>query len=494
MKTAMLLSFCLCSLVQESDSRTWSSRLGNFSTTATMVVDASDELKADVVLAKEDGKQITVPFDKLGDDSQAFVREARRSAKRKLKKTQETADANSKTESSVWNWRGPSGSGVANATGLLDQWPDSGPELLWTANGLGNAMSSLAIADGRIFTLGNRGGTEFLIALSLENGDELWASPVGNGGESNSTPAVAGKLVFGLGREGDLVCANVETGEKVWSKNFARDFGGKMMSQWGFSESPLVDGEYLICTPGGPQAMMVALNKNTGKVVWKTPMQPGGNRGTDGAGYSSPVISHGGGVKQYITLVGRGLISVEAESGKPLWQYEKIANGTANVPTPIVDGDFVFCSSGYGDGGTALLQLSGKRGNVSMREVYYYSANQLQNHHGGMIKIGDHVYMGEGHNKGFPMCVEFRTGKKTWPKQRGAGSGSAAIVAADGHLYFRYEDGTMAMIEANPNEYRLKSSFKIASHHKQSWPHPVIFDGKLYLRDQHQLHCYALSN
>ena len=163
------------------------------------------------------------------------------------------------------------------------------------------------------------------------------------------------------------------------------------------------------------------------------------------------------------------------------------------MPTPIVDGDYVFCSSGYDDGGTALLKLSGGRGQVSFQEVYYLSANQLQNHHGGMIKIGDYVYMGEGHNQGFPMCVEFKTGKTMWPKQRGAGSGSAAIVAADGHLYFRYENGVMALIEASPDDYRLKGQFKIASRNGKSWPHPVVFDGKLYLRDQRQLHCYQID-
>ncbi|MEC8556164.1 MAG: PQQ-binding-like beta-propeller repeat protein [Planctomycetota bacterium] len=193
-------------------------------------------------------------------------------------------------------------------------------------------------------------------------------------------------------------------------------------------------------------------------------------------------------------MAGRGLISVEAKTGRPLWQYEKIANGTANVPTPIVDGDYVFCSSGYGDGGTALLQLSGRRGVVNWREVYYQDAKQLQNHHGGMIKIGNYVYMGEGHNEGFPMCVDFRTGRKMWGKQRGAGTGSAAIVAADGHLYFRYQNGVMALIEADPQNYKLKGSFQIATRNGQSWPHPVIFDGKLLLRDQNQLHCYSLKS
>lgn len=488
--------------VQESEQRTWVDDTGEFSVEAEMVVNADDKMSADVVLIKTDGKEITVPLKRLNDESKNYVRLMRRRARRARSVERDIVDPPMDLETDsletedekIWNWRGPNQDGVARETGLLDEWSDDGPQLLWTANGLGNAMSSVSIADGKIFTMGNRDGGEHLIACNLDDGSELWATRIGAGGDSNSTPTVDGDLVFAIGLAGDLFCANAKTGEKVWSKSFADDFGGQMMSQWGYSESPLVDGDRLICTPGGASAMIVALDKKTGRTIWKTPMRPGGERGTDGAGYSSIVISEGGGVKQYITLVGRGLISVAAEDGRPLWQYEKIANSTANVPTPIVDGDFVFCSSGYDDGGTALLKLSGRRGIVNYQEVYYKQANELQNHHGGMIKIGDYVYMGEGHNRGFPMCVEFKTGRKVWPKQRGAGSGSAAIVAADGHLYFRYENGVMALVEANSDEYRLKGKFDIATRNRESWPHPVIYEGKLYLRDQEQLHCYKISN
>lgn len=488
---------------QESEQRTWTDNTGGFSVEATMEVDAADKLSADVVLIKSNGKTITVPLERLSEESRNYVRKVRRAAR----KIRDSAPATQSQElpaeqkpnsqatdaSKVWNWRGPRQDGIADESELLSEWPADGPKLLWTANGLGNAMSSVSIADGKIFTLGNRDGGEYLIACNLEDGSELWATRIGAGGESNSTPTVDGDRVYAVGLAGDLACLNVNSGAKVWSKSFANDFGGRMMSQWGYSESPLVDGDRLICTPGGPDAMIAALNKKTGETIWATPMRPGGDRGTDGAGYSSIVISEGGGVKQYITLVGRGLISVAAKDGKPLWQYERIANGTANVPTPIVDGDYVFCSSGYDDGGTALLRLSANRGNVGYQEIYYLRANELQNHHGGMIKIGDYVYMGEGHNRGFPMCVEFKTGRRIWEKQRGAGSGSAAIVAADDHLYFRYENGVMALVEANANEYRLKGQFEIATRNRESWPHPVIYQGRLYLRDQGQLHCYDIS-
>ncbi|MEL7499359.1 MAG: PQQ-binding-like beta-propeller repeat protein [Planctomycetota bacterium] len=492
---------------QESDTHSWSDSTGKFSVDATMLVQASDKLEADVVLTKSDGKTITVAFDKLGKSSQRLAQRLRRNARKErdaMKEQNEPASAESEKKTTAngtskdspavqtWNWRGPNRDGISEETDLIDDWSTK-PQLVWTARGLGNGMSSVAVSGNLIFTLGNINGNESLIALDRESGREVWTTRIGDGGESNSTPTVDDDLVFALGLAGDLVCVETKTGKEVWRKNYERDFGGKMMSQWGYSESPLIDGDRLICTPGGPNAMIVALDRKTGDTIWKTPMRPGGGRGTDGAGYSSIVISNGGGVKQYLTIVGRGLISVSAKDGRPLWKYERIANVTANVPTPIVDGNFVFCSTGYDDGGTALLKLGKQNGSIGFQEIYYLSANQLQNHHGGMIKIGDYVYMGEGHNQGFPACIEFKSGRMMWPKNRGAGTGSAAIVAADGHLYFRYENGVMALVEADPQQYRLKGKFKIATNFKQSWPHPVIFAGKLFLRDQDQLHCYDIE-
>jgi hypothetical protein len=297
---------------------------------------------------------------------------------------------------------------------------------------------------------------------------------------------VDGDLVFALGLQGDLVCAEAESGKVLWKKSFPNEFRGRMHSGWGYSESPLVDDDRLICTPGGDNAMMAALNKRTGEVIWTTRMAGGG------AGYASPVISHGGGVKQYVTLIGRGLIGVAADDGRLLWHYEAVGNGTASIPTPIVKDDYVFGSSGYGTG-SVLLKLKRSGNDVSYDEVYFKRGNELQNHHGGMILIGDYVYLGHGHNEGFPACLELKTGKLMWGPQRGAGGGSAAIVAADGDLYFRYQSGVMALIEATPTKYNLKGSFRIKTVHGESWPHPVIADKKLYLRDQDELHCYDIA-
>ncbi|NQV26151.1 MAG: PQQ-like beta-propeller repeat protein [Rhodopirellula sp.] len=390
------------------------------------------------------------------------------------------------------SWRGPHRDGIAvDENGLLSDWPEAGPELKWKIDGLGRGYSSIAIADGRIFTMGKRKDGCELIALNLKDGRELWSAPVG-GGDPNCTPTVDGGLVYALGRDGQLVCADVATGKIVWQKSFPKDFGGSMMSGWGYSESPLIDGDRLICTPGAKDAVVVALDKKTGATIWKSAMPDDiGTRGKDGAGYSSIVISHAAGVKQYVQLTGRGVISIDAEDGTQLWSYNRIANGVANISTPLVKGDDVFCSTGYGTG-AALLHVSRKGDHLVAEEKYFLDAKKMQNHHGGMIVFGDHIYCGHGHNNGFPLCINFATGKEVWSGGRGPGGGSAAILLADGHLYFRYEDGTMALIEATPEAYQLKGKFKLATNNGKSWPHPVIVDGLLYARDQNSLLCYDI--
>lgn len=388
-------------------------------------------------------------------------------------------------------WRGPNLDGISAEKDLLKTWPKEGPELLWQSKGLGGGFASVAIAHGQIFTMGNREGKNCLIAASVEDGSVQWQTPIGTGGDPNSTPTVDGDHVYGLSLDGDLACVNAKDGTIVWQKNYGKDFGGKMMSSWGFSESPLVDGNSLICTPGGSDALLASLDKTTGEVIWKT-KDPGnlGEKGTDGAGYASIVAATIGGVKQYITLVGRGVIGVDATSGELLWSYNAVANGTANIPTPIVTSNYVFCSSGYGDGGTALLKINKKGKAFGVEEVYYHPAGKMQNHHGGMILIGKHVFMGEGHNQGFPLCVNIENGSDAWRPGRGPGGGSAAVAYADGSLYFRYEDGMMALIAANPKKYQLQGKFKPVVKNGNGWPHPVIAGGKLYLRDQDELMCY----
>ena len=391
-------------------------------------------------------------------------------------------------------WRGPSGDGISAETGLLDSWPKDGPPLVWRVKGLGGGYASVAIQNGKIFTLGKVRDKTYLHCRAVDDGSELWKSQVGRGGDPNCTPTADGDLVFGLTLGGDLFCCQTESGSVVWTKSYADDFGVDGTPGWGFSESPLVDGDRLVCTPGNNDSLLACLDKKTGEVLWKTKVEPRqlGNRGHDGAGYSSIVVSHAGGVKQYVTLVGKAVVGVDAATGKLLWSYDRVANGTASIPTPIVEGDYVFASSGYGTG-SALLKISRSRTGLAADEVYFLPGNKMQNHHGGMIFKDGFIYCGEGHNEGFPLCINSQSGKDAWRPGRGPGSGSAAIAYADGHLYFRYQDGTMALIEATPKAYKLKGQFKIASHNGESWPHPVIAGGKLYLRDQDELLCYDIK-
>jgi prepilin-type processing-associated H-X9-DG protein len=396
-------------------------------------------------------------------------------------------------------WRGVQHDGICTETGLLKEWPKDGPKLLWDSKKVnpapfvGTGFSSLAIAQGKIFTMGDlrgKDGAGYMFCLDAKSGKQLWKTKVGQaqGDGPRCTPTVDGDRVYGLTRQGNLACLKTANGAVVWQKDLKKDFGGFMMSGWDYSESPLIDGDRLICTPGGQQAVMVALNKMNGNEIWKCEAPK-----RSGAGYASIVIANVGGVKQYVTLLGAelGLIGVEASSGKFLWNYQKIANGTANIPTALVKDDFIFTSTGYGKG-AALLQLVPKGGTIEVKEVYFLNGNKLQNHHGGMIMLGDYIYGGHGHNQGLPFCLEWKTGKFAWEPQRGPGNGSAAVLFADGHLYFRYESGAMALIEASPKGYRLVSTFK-PQINGNGWPHPVIYDGKLYLRGNDQILCYDIK-
>jgi outer membrane protein assembly factor BamB len=393
-------------------------------------------------------------------------------------------------------WQGPERNAVCRETGLLQRWPPAGPPLLWTATGLGVGFSTPSVAAGRIFTMGNRDNTEYVLALDEHSrGKVLWATatgPVRAGGGGypgpRGTPTVDGDRLYALGINGDLVCLDIATGKEHWRKDFARDFGGRMMSGWGYSESPLVDGDKLVCTPGGPQATLVALDKQTGDVIWKSAIPDAG-----GAAYSSVVTAEVGGLKQYVQLLGRGLVGVDARSGRFLWRYERIANSTANIPTPIVKRDLVFCSTGY-NAGSALLQLKRTGNGVTARELYFLPGRVLQNHHGGLVLVGDYLYGGHGHNSGEPVCVELKTGRVVWRQQRAPGQGSAAVLYADGDLYFRYQNGVMALIEATPAGYHERGQFNLPDNSgRPSWPHPVIAHGRLYVRDQDMLLCFDVT-
>jgi len=395
-------------------------------------------------------------------------------------------------------WRGANRDGVSTETGLLPEWAPGGPPLEWKATGIGTGYSSVAVVGDRIYTTGDKDGEQRVFALSRDGGEILWRARLGptfderRGNGPRGTPVVDDGRVYALGTDGDLVCLEAETGKEIWRKNLSRDYGGKMMSQWMWSESPLVDGDRLVFTPGAWNAGLVAVDKVTGKDIWRSVVPEVGPEGKDGAGYSSIVVSNGAGVKQYVQLMGRGLAGVRASDGRYLWGYNRVANGVANVATPIVRGDLVFASTGY-QTGSVLLELERADNGVKARERYFLDAKTLQNHHGGLVLVGDHIYAGHGHNKGFPICVELETGKVAWGGNiRNAGTDSATVLYADGRIYFRYQNGVILLVEANPHGYVERGTLEIPDVKDPSWPHLAISDGRLYVREQDNLYCYDL--
>ena len=399
-------------------------------------------------------------------------------------------DAPSAAGSHDWpQWQGPERTNLNTETGLLPDWPKDGPPLAWSVKGMGAGYSTPSVAAGRIFLMGNRGDDECVIALRESDGGLLWTKRIGDSGSAGgydgprSTPTIDGDVLFALGIEGDLACLAVATGDVVWHAQLKADYGGHA-GGWGYSESPLVDGEKLIVSPGGKDATLVALNKKDGKPIWKSKVPQG-----DGAEYASAIVAEVGGKRQYIQFMKRGVVSVAADDGAFLWRYNAPANGTANCSTPLFHDGCVFAASGYGRGG-GLVRISGEGTSFKADEVYF-KKNDMQNHHGGMVRVGEYVY---GSNEGRLTCLDWKTGKKMWDSDK---PGKGSITYADGRLYYRNEGGPGAvfLIEATPEKYveHGKLSKQPERSNKNSWPHPVIANGKLYLRDQATLLCYDIK-
>ena len=306
------------------------------------------------------------------------------------------------------------------------------------------------------------------------------------------TPTLDGDRLYAISSGGRIACLKTADGSEVWSRGFD-EWGGRMMSGWGFSESPLVDGDKVLFTPGGGTAMIVACDKMTGAEIWTATSDLGGDQGKDGAGYSSIVKGSPAGVPQYVQLTGRGAIGV-SEDGDYLWGYNRVANPTANIPTPIIDGDQVLVSSGYGDGGLALLAIEKSGDGLAARERYWKTNAELQNHHGGIVTRGKFAYFGNKHNKGFPTCIRIEDGEVMWGgRMRGPGNGSAAVTLVGDQLIFRYQDGVVAFIRATPDAYELLGQFTPDYQEGKSWSHPVVVDGVMYLREQDVLMAYDVG-
>lgn len=394
-------------------------------------------------------------------------------------------------------WRGPRRDAVAHEPGLLTTWPDGGPPLAWKLEGLGTGYSSVVVQSGRVFTLGAKAGQVVVSACQAGTGELLWQTPLGATSRNPcSTPTADGARLFALGPDGQLACLDTATGEIRWRRDLMSDFGGRLMSGRGYGESPLVDGDRLICTPGGPDAELVALDKFSGAVVWQTRFPAVGPAGRDGAAFASCVPSLGGGVRQFVQLHGRGLVGVAADDGRLLWSYNAICNGTANIPTPVVHGDWVFAANGY-NAGSVLLRLTpdpeaepGRPG-VRVTEVYTLAGGVFQNHHGGVVRLGNQIFGGHGSNNGLPTCLDLPTGRVLW-KKRGPSTGSAAVIAVGQQLCFRYQTGLVALLTPTPVGFQIDGTLQIPGAGEDSWAHPVVAGGTLYLREQETLFAHDL--
>jgi outer membrane protein assembly factor BamB len=375
-------------------------------------------------------------------------------------------------------WRGPNRDGRSAETGLLKDWPAGGPALAWRATGAGEGYSSFATSQGRVYTLGARGGTEYVIAFDAASGKRLWETAHGTrfsndrGDGPRATPTIEGNRVYAFGASGDLSVLDAASGEKYWTVNVLKQYRGSNI-QWGLSESPLVLADRILVNAGGT---IVALKKTDGTSIWTT-------RG-DEAGYSSAVAHKIGDVTEAIYFTSDRVLGVDVNSGRQLWSYGQVANRTANIATPIVRGNRVFVSSDYGTG-SALLELAASGSNVSAKQVYF--TRQMKNHHATSILVGEHLY---GFDSSILTAMEFNTGTVAW-QNRSVGKGS--LTFADDRLYLFSENGVVGLAEASPAGYREHGRFELKTGRLPTWSHPVVSGGKLFLRDQDAIYAYDVK-
>jgi len=381
-------------------------------------------------------------------------------------------------------WRGPDRDAKSSETGLLTEWPEGGPPLEWNATGLGGGYSSVAVAEGSIYTLGDFEDGSHVIALHEKDGSPRWKTRIGKAGGHRrypgprSTPTIDGDQVFALNQHGDLAALTTTSGTMLWSVNLQDDFQGKMMSGWKYSESPLVDGDAVVVTPGGKKGTLLALDRQTGAKIWRT------KDWTDPAAYSSVVIATIQGKRQYVQLTGKSVAGVDPETGDVLWKASRPGK-TAVIATPVIQDDIVFVTSAYGVGSNAFrIETTGDQ--WSAEEIY--ATKNLANHHGGVVLLDDHVF---GSSGGTFRSLELATGDVAFA---GRSVGKGSTIYADGHFYLRSEAGPVALIEATTTDLNEKSRFSQPDRSgERAWPHPVIANGKLYLRDQDVLLCYDLE-
>jgi outer membrane protein assembly factor BamB len=393
-------------------------------------------------------------------------------------------------------WRGPLRNGTSAETGLLASWPREGPRQVWKASNAGSGYSTPAVSGSHLYLLGNEGlENESVLAFSAGDGTRTWATRLGNVGNpqqkphfpgARSTPTIKGDHLFALGSDGDLACLELATGRVVWTRNLRRDFGGKP-GTWAYAESPLVDGEHVICTPGGPEATIVSLEARTGNLVWKSSIPDGGD-----AAYASAirVDGPGGGAAQYVQQLQKGLVGIDAATGKALWRYGKsVSRYGANIPSPL-EADGVVYVAAAGTGGGAVRLRAGA-GATDPEELYF--SPKLPAAIGGTIKVGGYLY---GTTAQTMVCLDFKTGEIKWEDRS---VGASSLCHADGRLYLHTEGGEVVLVDPSPEGYREKGRFTPSGAPPRSdamekaWAYPVVANGRLYIREHATLWCFALK-
>jgi len=403
-----------------------------------------------------------------------------------------------RADNPAFDWpqfRGPNRDDISKETGLLKEWPADGPKKLWSYTQAGNGYSGFSIVGGKLFTMGSRDGSEILICLDANSGKELWVAKLGPSGKMpqtkwgegpRGTPTVEGDRVYALGGDGTLVAVQAADGKELWHTTMA-DLGGKIPG-WGYTESVLVDGNQVVCSPGGSKGVVAALDKTTGKPIWQS------GQWMDDAQYSSIIPATINGQKQYIQRAMHNIAGIDPKDGALLWQ-QSYPGKVAMIPTPIVKDNQVYVASGYGVG---CLSFTIEPGNqVKMLYDETSGTNKvMKNHHGGVVLVDGNVY---GYSDGVGwVCQDFKTGAQVWAEKKALDKG--AIAYADGHLYCLEEkSGTLVLIDASPNGWKEISRFKldpqstIRSPDGRIWTHPVISNGRLYLRDQDLIYSYSIK-
>jgi outer membrane protein assembly factor BamB len=389
-------------------------------------------------------------------------------------------------------WRGPHRDGIAQEKGLLKEWPKEGPNLLWTFRDAGAGFSSFAVVGDRLYSCGADEKNEFLFAVDTKDGSKLWSVEIGKrldngwGDGPRGTPTYDNGRLYVISGMGDLVCVKADKGDKLWSVNLTDKAIGGGRPGWGFTESPLVDGDRVVCTPGGGKGTFAAFEKKTGDVIWRSKDLK------DGAAYSSIIIAEMAGIRQYVNMTSNGVAAVSATDGALLWQSDAARNGTAIIPTPIFHDSHVFVTSGYG-AGCGLVKLTADGNKVSAEKVY--TNKDMDNQHGGVILVDGCVY-GYADSKGW-VCMDFKTGAVKWANRA---NGKGSLAYADGHLFCYSEGkGTVALADAASEAWKetgrleLPEKTKLPRKSGQIWAHPVVANGKLFLRDQDLIFCYDVK-